>query len=99
MKKLRIPGVSAPQTHSSELVSSARPSLVTVKQKAAVQIDQVRGAGDRGVDLEFADDDVLELELEGGLRLWMSFQQFQADFPSVKMAARAGVAANTISLE
>ena len=87
MKKLRIPGVSAPQTHSSELANSGRRSRVKVTQKAAVQIDQARGAGDAGVVLELEDDDVLELELEGGLRLWTSFRQFQLDFPGVKPAA------------
>ena len=87
---LRIPGVRAENTYSSELIHPGRKSVVKVTQKAAVQIDLVRGAGDQGVDLALADDDVLELELEGGLRLWTSFRQFQLDFPGVKRPARDG---------
>ena len=83
---LRIPGVRAENTHSSEFISPGRKPRVKVTQKAAVQIDLARGAGDQGVVLEIDDDDVLELELEGGLRLWTSFHQFQLDFPGEKTA-------------
>jgi pimeloyl-ACP methyl ester carboxylesterase len=44
-----------------------------------VRVEPLRSATDVPVELELADDDIVELILEDGLRQWVSFAQLRAD--------------------
>jgi len=86
MITLRIPGERIDA--NAPLIGSDR---VFKKQvQAEIRLDTVRATTQEIVLKDVADDDVLELELEGGLRLWLSVAQFRQDFPSVQ--SRGGAA-------
>lgn len=87
---LQIPGIADAQRYGSELAAPGRGSALKVTQKTAVRLGRARDAAAGVVEHEFKDDDVLELELEGGVRVWLSFAQFQRDFPGRVAAARDG---------
>jgi tetratricopeptide (TPR) repeat protein len=61
-------------------VAKSFPGQVTPKYSA--QIQSARAATDIH-RLDVADDDIVELELEGGIRLWQRADTLQADFPGV----------------
>ena len=79
-------------TPSVSDVAKSFPGQVTPKYSAQVQV--ARGATDAH-RLDIADDDIVELELEGGVRLWQRADTLQADFPGV---ASRGVGADGYAL-
>jgi tetratricopeptide (TPR) repeat protein len=68
-------------------VAKSFPGQVTPKYSA--QIQTARAATDTH-RLDVADDDIVELELEGGVRLWQRADTLQADFPGVATRGAAG---------
>src|SRR6266700_7847504 len=79
-------------TPSVSDVAKSFPGQVTPKYSAQIQV--ARGATDAH-RLDVADDDIVELELEGGVRLWQRADTLEADFPGV---AIRGVAAGGYEL-
>ena len=79
-------------TPSVSDIAKSFPGQVTPKYSAQVQV--ARGATDAH-RLDIADDDIVELELEGGVRLWQRADTLQADFPGV---ASRGVGADGYAL-
>src|SRR5204863_9498908 len=74
-------------TPSISDVANAFPGQVTPKYSAQIQVARAATVAHR---LDVADDDIVELELEGGVRLWQRADTLQADFPGV--ASRGGAA-------
>jgi len=79
-------------TPSLSDVAKSFPGQVTPKYSAQIQVARAATAAHR---LDVADDDIVELELEGGVRLWQRADTLQADFPGV---AIRGVAAEGYAL-
>ncbi len=79
---LRIAGARPADDGESYLQTS--PEFAP-KVKRALDIDATRATGPE-TRIEVEKDDVLELELEDGVRLWTSYEQFEDD------AAKAGLA-------
>ena len=79
-------------TPSVSDIAKSFPGQVTPKYSAQVQV--ARGATDAH-RLDMDDDDIVELELEGGVRLWQRADTLQADFPG---AASRGAAAGGYAL-
>jgi tetratricopeptide (TPR) repeat protein/pimeloyl-ACP methyl ester carboxylesterase len=77
MVKLTIPGRTKDLV-SAEVREGLLGDKITVKIKTAVQVADAR-AGEEVVLDEVDGDTVVELELEGGIRLWLSVDQMQAD--------------------
>ena len=79
-------------TPSISDVAKSFPGQVTPKYSAQVQFARDVTSAHR---LDVADDDIVELELEGGVRLWQRADTLQADFPGV---ASRGAAADGYAL-
>ena len=67
-------------TPSLSDVAKSFPGQVTPKYSAQIQVARAATATHQ---LDVADDDIVELELEGGVRLWQRADTLQADFPGV----------------
>ena len=67
-------------TPSISDVAKSFPGQVTPKYSAQIQLARDVASAHR---LDIADDDIVELELEGGVRLWQRADTLQADFPGV----------------
>jgi pimeloyl-ACP methyl ester carboxylesterase len=78
---------------------SARPvrldGLVKVRERHAVRVDPARALATPAT-IEVADDDVLEIELEGGARLWTTLPQLHRDFPGA--AVPRGLDSGTLDI-
>ena len=79
-------------TPSISDVAKSFPGQVTPKYSAQIQLARNVTSAHR---LDIADDDIVELELEGGVRLWQRADTLQADFPGV---ASRGAAADGYAL-
>jgi pimeloyl-ACP methyl ester carboxylesterase/tetratricopeptide (TPR) repeat protein len=77
MVKLTVPG-RRKELVSTEVKEGLLGDQIKVMTKAAVQVADAR-AGDQVVLDEVSGDSVVELELEGGIRLWLSVDQMQTD--------------------
>jgi len=67
-------------TPSTSDLAQSFPGQVTPRYSVEVQAARAATVPHR---LEVADDDIVELELEGGVRLWQRVDTLQADFPGV----------------
>jgi len=86
MTTLTIHGRLDSTPANTDLAKQAPPGLV-VTPKYSAQLQVVR-AGIPPHTLEVSDDDFVELELEGGVRLWMRVEQLQEDLnPNVQRGA------------
>lgn len=82
MQNLRIPGQRESRVAPHELEGKRAGGLLTVKAVDAFRLDPTRAAVGEGVTLKgLADDALMELELEGGLRLWTTAAQLREDLP------------------
>lgn len=82
MQNLRIPGQRESRVAPHELEGKRAGGLLTVKAVDAFRLDLTRAAVGEGVTLKgLADDALMELELEGGLRLWTTAAQLREDLP------------------
>ena len=70
-KRLRIPGVEDTERGlgAPRLI---RPQVITIKESRAFQINASRAGSPDSPELETRPDDVVEMELEGGIRIWTS---------------------------
>jgi tetratricopeptide (TPR) repeat protein len=66
----------------------AKPFSRSVTPKYSAQIQTARAAT-VAHRLDVADDDIVELELEGGIRLWQRADTLQSDFPGVAIRGAA----------
>ena len=86
MVTLQLSGIPDPRPEGSELGRGLPAGAVTVKH--AARLDPARAGGTR---LRLADveaDDIVEIELEDGLRLWSRVEDLQRDFaPPTRDAA------------
>src|SRR4029453_1772615 len=93
MVTLLVPGIPDPQPERSDLARALPPGMVEAKH--AARVDAARAAGGQ-LRLEgLQPDDVVEIELEDGLRLWSRVDDLERDFGL--MRARGG-ADETIAL-
>ncbi|MEO8600961.1 MAG: CHAT domain-containing protein [bacterium] len=81
MATLRIPGT--PDVPSGGVDDGRRAGgLLAVKRRGAVHLDAARGPAAAPVIIEgVTPDDVIELHIEGDVRLWMRFEDFRREFP------------------
>lgn len=81
MTTIRVPGTVDPYSDSSELEGERLGGLIKVQQTQAVRVDVARAAAGEAVTVEdVAEDDLIELELDGGVKLWTTLQQYRDDF-------------------
>jgi CHAT domain-containing protein/pimeloyl-ACP methyl ester carboxylesterase len=73
---------------ASELTGVRLGGKVKVKERVAVHLEKARAAEGKLISLDVADDDVLEIELEDGVKLWTTLRDFRRDFgtPTVRSA-------------
>jgi hypothetical protein len=76
MIELRFRGEMSTEPTGDPRIGSALPGAVTVKAAGQIQVE--RGAGQTN-SLKAAPDDVLELELDGGVRWFVSVEQLHED--------------------
>ena len=82
MLTLRVPGQRESRVAPHEIEGKRAGGLLTVKPVDAFRLDISRAALGEGVTLKgLAEDALVELELEGGLRLWTSVAQLREDLP------------------
>jgi hypothetical protein len=81
MALITIPGKEDKTAPDSDL-SIRKTRVVTINQVRTYQIQSARAADAKPVTLEAADDDVVEIELEGGIRLWTSVKRLREEFPA-----------------
>ena len=79
MTTLRIPGTEDTLSGVSGLAGQRRYGL-KVTQKKAYRIEGGRAAEKPPEVQDARADDVIEIELEGGLKLWATVEQFEKDF-------------------
>ncbi|MCW5980146.1 MAG: CHAT domain-containing protein [Bryobacteraceae bacterium] len=92
MVRLEIAG------QSDELILQAPvgTSLIQVEVKAGVRVEPSRDAAAERAAIEAEEDDVLELELEGGIRQWTSVAQFRDDALGTRGEAPAVLSVPTV---
>ena len=91
MITLRVPGTEDMLSGASGLAGQ-RGYGMKVTQKKAYRIERGRAA-EKPAEVEDARaDDVIEIELEGGLKLWTTVEQFEKDFGQ-KVRGEEGVLA------
>ena len=73
-------------TPSISDLAKSFPGQVTPKYSAQIQAARAATLAHR---LDVADDDIVELELEGGVRLWQRADTLEADFPGVAIRGTA----------
>ena len=87
MSTIKIAGETTGLT-PSELAGVRLDGKLKVTERAAVRVEKARAAEGKLVSLNVADDDVIEVELDGGVKLWTTVGKFRADFgmPPVRSA-------------
>ncbi len=94
MVTLRIPGRRDVRLAPSELEGIRGAGLFTVSPKEAFRFEDVRGAAGEAIPLEGVEvdeNDLIEIELEGGVRLWTTVDRLREDLaPLVQRGAPAG---------
>ena len=81
MATLRVPGISEAPAGGVEDGRRAG-GLLTVRRRAAVRLDAVRGPAAAPVIIDgVKPDDVIELHVDGDVRIWMRFDDFRREFP------------------
>jgi hypothetical protein len=78
MATLLVHGIPDPQPERSDLVRALPPGMV--EPKHAVRVDAVRAVGSQLRLAGLQHDDVVEIELEDGLRLWSRVDDLERDF-------------------
>jgi pimeloyl-ACP methyl ester carboxylesterase len=76
MTKLKVPGRREDIRISADAGTGGFMQAVVTDR---VRVEPLRSATDAPVELDLADDDIVELILEDGLRQWVSFAQLRAD--------------------
>src|SRR5262245_22099111 len=79
MPMIKVAGETTSLT-PSEVVGVRLSGKLKVTERAAVRIEKARAAEGKLVSLHVADDDVFEVELDGGVKLWTTVGKFRADF-------------------
>ena len=79
MITLRVPGTEDTLSGASGLAGQRRYGM-KVTQKKAYRIERGRAAEKPAEVQDARADDVIEIELEGGLKLWTTVEQFEKDF-------------------
>ena len=79
MVTLRVPGTEEMLSGASGLAGQRRYGM-KVTQKKAYRIERGRAAEKSAQVLDARADDVIEIELEGGLKLWTTVERFEKDF-------------------
>ena len=78
MATLLVPGIPDPQPERSDLARALPPGMVEAKHAARVDAARAVGGPLRLEGLQ--PDDVVEIELEDGLRLWSRVDDLERDF-------------------
>ncbi|RNC70123.1 MAG: CHAT domain-containing protein [Desulfuromonadales bacterium] len=90
MTTIKIPGTSDPFAGPGDLTGE-RLGKMKIDLKNAVRIEAARAAAEPLV-VEVAGDDIMEIELEGGIRLFTTVDQYREDFaPGLSREGEAGV--------
>lgn len=81
MTTLRVPGIAEPPAAG---VEDGRPAagLLSVRRRGAVRLDAARGTAAPVEIAGVQPEDVVELHLDGDVRIWMRFDDFQREFPA-----------------
>ena len=79
MTTLRVPGTEETLSGVSGLAGQRRYGM-KVTQKKAYRIERGRAAEKPAEVQDARADDVIEIELEGGLKLWTTVERFEKDF-------------------
>lgn len=91
MATWKIPGHPTPPTsHPAALQSGRFRDQVAVDSVDLIEVAANRSGAPPAVLANVADDDLLEIELHGGVRQWMLAEQFRLDFVA-EPAAQRGV--------
>lgn len=85
MPTVKIPGTIATLT-PSEIVGERLDRKLKVTERMAIRIERSRAADGKGIAVDLADTDMIEVELEGGVKLWTTWHDFKRDFgvPTVR---------------
>jgi len=86
MSKVKIRGT--PDAQLPNTIQSTTRAGMVVESKGAVWTSGVRAIVQQDVFKDVADDDVLAIEIAGGLQLWTRFDDFKQDFPGSSTRAR-----------
>ena len=95
MTTLRVPGTEETcdgvETHQTDRLGG----VIKVRRKGAVRMDAARAAktGDSVTVDNVGDDDVIEVELDGGVKIWTTLGQFREDFGVAPSRGEPGVVA------
>ena len=81
MALITIPGTEDKVSPHSAL-SVTKTRVVTVNQVRTYQIQSARAADVKPLTVEAGDDDVVVIELEGGVHLWTSVKHLRDEFPA-----------------
>jgi tetratricopeptide (TPR) repeat protein len=81
MVKIIVPG-REDRDSSHSAWSAWKNRVVAVNEVRTYQIQLARAAGAPPTTVEAADDDIAELELEGGIRFWTSIERLRQEFPT-----------------
>ena len=88
---LHIPGSLETESMAPKLGGGAFKDIVRAKTSQRYRLEATRAA-DAGTTLSANSDDVVELELDGGIRIWTTLAQLQQDFPgSFKRGASSDI--------
>src|SRR5262245_40067183 len=79
MPMIKVAGETTSLT-PSEVVGVRLGGKLKVTERAAVRVEKARAAEGKLVSLNVADGDVIEVELDGGVKLWTTVDKFRADF-------------------
>lgn len=79
MPTMKIAGETTGLTPSA-LAGERFDGKLKVTERAAVRAEKARAATGTLVSLNVADEDVIEVELDGGVKLWTTVDKFRADF-------------------
>jgi len=80
MSHWKIPGKNDPALAVESLRTGIFEGEVRVETIQSVRVDVDRASGKTATLSDLAADEVLEIELEGGIKLWARLDQFKQDF-------------------
>ncbi|MGE0822055.1 MAG: CHAT domain-containing protein [Candidatus Binatia bacterium] len=79
MATIKIPGDKI-ALQTSPFAGERLEKKISVKEREAIRIEKSRAVDGTLLSLDLNENDPIEVELEGGVRLWTTWRDFRADF-------------------